>query len=68
MTLDARIDDVRRLAGPHQFRGFDAAHGADFDLRSVTRLIIAGEIGEDMPGRHRREAREPPLAHPFRRM
>ena len=29
-------------------------------------LIVAGEIGEDMPGRHRRKAREPQPAHALR--
>src|SRR5271166_4517211 len=53
-------DDVRRLAGPHQFRRVDAAHGADLDGHARLRLVVARQISQDTPGRHGRETNESP--------
>ena len=60
MTLDGQHDDVRRLAGPHQLRRFDAAHGSDIDPYPVRELIGPSQISQDVSGRHRRQAGDPP--------
>jgi hypothetical protein len=45
-------DDVGGLAGPHQFRGFDAAHRADFDVGAFARLMVPNQIAQDVSGSH----------------
>ena len=67
MTLDARTTTSVASPARAEFRGFDAAHGADFDMRAAALLIVADELGEDMSGRHRRKAGEPQPAHALRR-
>ena len=59
MTLDASTIDVRRFAGPHKFRCFDAANGSDIDPDPTSQLIVSSQIRQDVSGRHRREAGDP---------
>lgn len=48
--------EVERLAGANALGGIDAADGFDRD-HVAGRLLIGGrELGEDLPGRHRRNA------------
>ena len=59
MTFDASTTMSITLAGPRQFGRFDPAHRTDIDVYSVPQLIVPSQIGQDMPGRHRRNARDP---------
>ena len=52
LRIQARTESRR-------FGRFDPAHRTDIDVYSVPQLIVPSQIGQDMPGRHRRNARDP---------
>ena len=56
-------DDVSGLTGTNQPSRLDPAHRPDSNLYSGPLLITCGEVGQNLPRRHGRNARQP-IGHP----